>query len=114
MHDGHLCLASPFAPSAPFRAGNAIGRNKIIYALSQVTLVAAAAKGSDGTWALVLEERSDGTTRLVARARGRGRPAFLFRLIGPFITDPGHVLMQRRQLAGIKQRVEAAAGAPRP
>ncbi len=51
VHDGHLCLASPFAPSAPFRAGNAIGRNKIIYALSQVTLVAAAAKGSDGTWA---------------------------------------------------------------
>ena len=69
--------------------------------------------GSDGTWALVLEERSDGTTRLVARARGRSRPAVLFRLIGPFITDPGHVLMQRRQLAGIKQRVEAAVSAPR-
>ena len=51
VHDGHLCLASPFAPSAPFRAGNAIGRNKIIYALSQIAFVAAADEGSGGTWA---------------------------------------------------------------
>jgi predicted Rossmann fold nucleotide-binding protein DprA/Smf involved in DNA uptake len=51
VHDGRLCLASPFAPSAPFRAGNAIGRNKIIYALSQVAFVAAADKGAGGTWA---------------------------------------------------------------
>jgi len=50
VHDGQLCLASPFAPSAPFRAGNAIGRNKIIYALSQIAFVAAADNGSGGTW----------------------------------------------------------------
>lgn len=66
--------------------------------------------GSDGTWALVLEERSDGTTRLIARTRGRGKPGWLFRAIGPFLTDPGHVVMQRRQLLGIKRRAEAAAG----
>jgi len=51
VHDGHLCLASPFAPSAPFRAGNALGRNKIIYALSRVAFVVSADNGSGGTWA---------------------------------------------------------------
>lgn len=69
--------------------------------------------GSDGTWAFVLEERSDGTTRLITRARGHGKPGWLFRLIGPFVTDPAHVLMQRRQLSGIKRRAEATAAARR-
>jgi predicted Rossmann fold nucleotide-binding protein DprA/Smf involved in DNA uptake len=51
VHAGQLCLASPFAPSAPFRAGNALGRNKIIYALSQIAVVVSADAGSGGTWA---------------------------------------------------------------
>ena len=68
------------------------------------------ALGTDGTWALVLQERSDGTTRLIVRVRGRGKPGWLFRAIGPFLTDPGHVVMQRKQLYGIKRRAEAAAG----
>lgn len=51
VHSGELCIASPYAPAAPFRAGNAMGRNKIIYALSQVTFVVAADEGSGGTWA---------------------------------------------------------------
>ena len=50
VHAGELCLASPYAPDAPFRAGSAMGRNKIIYALSTVTLVVAAEHGSGGTW----------------------------------------------------------------
>ena len=37
VHGGELCIASPYAPGAPFTAGNAMGRNKIIYALSRVT-----------------------------------------------------------------------------
>ncbi len=44
-------MASPFAPDTPFQAGNAMGRNKIIYALSRVTFVASSDKGSGGTWA---------------------------------------------------------------
>jgi predicted Rossmann fold nucleotide-binding protein DprA/Smf involved in DNA uptake len=55
VHAGHLCLASPFAPSAPFRAGSALGRNKIIYALSQIAFVVSAESGSGGTWAGSLE-----------------------------------------------------------
>lgn len=51
VHDGELCIASPYSPNAPFRAGNAMGRNKIVYALSQVTFVVASDKDSGGTWA---------------------------------------------------------------
>jgi predicted Rossmann fold nucleotide-binding protein DprA/Smf involved in DNA uptake len=51
VHDGELCIASPYAPGAPFTAGNAMGRNKIIYALSRVTFVVASDKDSGGTWA---------------------------------------------------------------
>ena len=51
VHAGELCIASPYAPDARFSAGSANGRNKIVYALSQVTFVVAAEDGSGGTWA---------------------------------------------------------------
>ena len=51
VHGGELCIASPYAPDTPFRVGNAMGRNKIIYALSQVTFVVSSDVGSGGTWA---------------------------------------------------------------
>lgn len=51
VHSGELCIASPFGPNAPFQAGNAMGRNKIVYALSRLTFVVASDKDSGGTWA---------------------------------------------------------------
>jgi predicted Rossmann fold nucleotide-binding protein DprA/Smf involved in DNA uptake len=51
VHAGELCIATPYAPDAPFRPGNAMGRNKLIYALSRVTFVVSANDGSGGTWA---------------------------------------------------------------
>ena len=50
VHAGELCIASPYGPRAHFSAGNAMGRNKIIYALAAVTLVVCADDGSGGTW----------------------------------------------------------------
>ena len=35
LQEGHLVLVSPFYPEAGFNAGNAMGRNKYIYALRQ-------------------------------------------------------------------------------
>ena len=49
--DGRLLLVSPFAPSAGFSVGNAMGRNKIIYAMAINTLVVASDIESGGTWA---------------------------------------------------------------
>ena len=46
-----LCLVTPYSPSAPFSAGNAMGRNKIIYGLSRAVVVVRSDKDSGGTWA---------------------------------------------------------------
>lgn len=48
--DGRLCLCSPYKPTAGFSVANAMGRNKVIYALSQATLVVTADHGKGGTW----------------------------------------------------------------
>ena len=51
LEAGRLCLATPYAPSAGFSVGAAMGRNKLVYGLSQVTLVVTSDDGSGGTWA---------------------------------------------------------------
>ena len=50
VHGGELCIASPYAPGMRFTAGNAMGRNKIVYGLADVTLVVCSDNGSGGTW----------------------------------------------------------------
>jgi predicted Rossmann fold nucleotide-binding protein DprA/Smf involved in DNA uptake len=50
VHNGELCIASPYAPTMRFTAGNAMGRNKIVYGLADVTLVVCSDNGSGGTW----------------------------------------------------------------
>jgi predicted Rossmann fold nucleotide-binding protein DprA/Smf involved in DNA uptake len=60
VHGGELCMASPFGPDTPLQAGNAMARNKIIYALSRVTFVADSDKGSGGTWAGATEALDKG------------------------------------------------------
>jgi predicted Rossmann fold nucleotide-binding protein DprA/Smf involved in DNA uptake len=48
--EGATCLATPFKPDVGFSVANAMNRNKIVYALSRVTLVVACEEGSGGTW----------------------------------------------------------------
>ncbi len=50
VHNGELCIASPYAPAMRFTAGNAMGRNKIVYGLADVTLVVCSDDGTGGTW----------------------------------------------------------------
>ena len=50
VHTGRTVICSPYAPDSPFSVGQAMGRNKLIYALSDVTVAVAADKGSGGTW----------------------------------------------------------------
>lgn len=61
------------------------------------------------TWAFVLEERSDGSTRLIVRVRGgREYPFYgLPRQLGRPMVRIAHFIMQRRQLLGIASRVES-------
>lgn len=45
-----LCLVTPSQPTAGFSVASAMGRNKVIYALADVTLVVAADAGRGGAW----------------------------------------------------------------
>ena len=46
---GRLCLATPYPPAASYSVANAKGRNKLIYASSETTLVVAADREQDTT-----------------------------------------------------------------
>lgn len=50
IHSGLALMCTPYNPDAGFSAGNAMGRNKLIYAQSTLTLVVATDKGKGGTW----------------------------------------------------------------
>jgi DNA processing protein len=45
-----VCLVTPYKPTAGFSVASAMSRNKIIYALAEVTLVVAADAERGGTW----------------------------------------------------------------
>ncbi|BAZ13147.1 hypothetical protein NIES4071_49860 [Calothrix sp. NIES-4071] len=51
IKDGRLTLVSSYDPEAGFSAGNAMGRNKYIYALGDYALVVNSTVGKGGTWA---------------------------------------------------------------
>jgi len=61
------------------------------------------------TWAFVLREMENGSTRLIVRARGsqgysfHSMPSWLSRRFIPFV----HFVMERRQMLGIAARAEA-------
>jgi predicted Rossmann fold nucleotide-binding protein DprA/Smf involved in DNA uptake len=50
VHSGDLCIATPYAPPMRFTTANAMGRNKIVYGLADVTLVVCSDIASGGTW----------------------------------------------------------------
>ena len=51
VHEGRICLVSPYAPDVGFSVGLAMGRNRFVYALSQSTLIVASDLKKGGTWA---------------------------------------------------------------
>ena len=67
IRERRLVLVSAFIPEARFNVGNAMGRNKHIYALADFALVVSAEHGKGGTWAGATEELK----------RPNGRPVFV-------------------------------------
>lgn len=67
---GHLVLISPFNPEAGFNAGNAMARNRYIYALADVAVVVDSAEGEGGTWAGAIEDIRNEWTPLYVRDPG--------------------------------------------
>jgi len=56
LRDGQLVLFSPYDPQAGFNIGNAMQRNKLIYALADAALVVQSDYGKGGTWAGAIEQ----------------------------------------------------------
>jgi predicted Rossmann fold nucleotide-binding protein DprA/Smf involved in DNA uptake len=65
INDGQLCVCSPYRPTAGFTIANAMGRNKLIYAMSTATLVVECEEGSGGTWAGAVEALRGHTAPIV-------------------------------------------------
>jgi len=56
LREGRVALISPYDPSAGFNVGNAMNRNKYIYALADHALVISSSYEEGGTWAGATEE----------------------------------------------------------
>ncbi len=54
--DGRLVLVTPYDPNAGFNVGNAMQRNKLIYAFSDAALVVSSDLNKGGTWAGATEQ----------------------------------------------------------
>ena len=51
LQRGDLCLVTPYSPTAGFSVGAAMGRNRLIYCLSDFAIVVASDAETGGTWA---------------------------------------------------------------
>lgn len=56
LREGNLVLISPYDPNVGFNIGNAMQRNKLIYALSDAALVVSSDLKKGGTWAGSIEQ----------------------------------------------------------
>jgi predicted Rossmann fold nucleotide-binding protein DprA/Smf involved in DNA uptake len=56
ISSGQMILVSPYDPDAGFNVGNAMARNKCIYALADYGLVVSSAHKEGGTWAGAVEQ----------------------------------------------------------
>jgi hypothetical protein len=88
--------------------GFGYGSNRMSFKIVEPEHVLAT-QSADGNWVwtFVLEEQSDGTTRLISR--NRFRLPKLKDKIGMIPMEPGSLIMERKMLYGIKQRAERLA-----
>ena len=63
---------------------------------------------TDSTWGFLLEPVGDGQTRLTVSGYWAFRPAWLKPLLSAIVLEPSHWIMQTRQFANLKRRVEQA------
>lgn len=62
-----MTLLTPFPPSARWHAGNAMRRNRLVYAMSQAAVVASATANGGGTWSGAVENLKHGWVPLFVR-----------------------------------------------
>jgi len=65
--DARLVLLTPYAPTAGFSVGGAMGRNKLIYGLAEFAIVVSSDFQTGGTWAGAIEALKAGWCSVFAR-----------------------------------------------
>ena len=73
IYEDRTVMCTPYSPETPFRVWTAMGRNKLIYALSEITVVVASEIDRGGTWSGATEALEAGFGRVgVWRGPGEG------------------------------------------
>ena len=72
LEENNTVLMTPYSPDAPFNVGNAMGRNKVIYGMSHLTVVVATDEDTGGTWNGATESLRNGFGK-VAVWSGQGQ-----------------------------------------
>jgi DNA processing protein len=89
VSDGRLVLVTPYAPSAGFTIGGAMGRNKVIYALADFAVIVSSDFQTGGTWAGAVDALKGSWSPTFVRegdAVGKGNRE-LIKLGGVALTD---------------------------
>jgi len=70
------------------------------------------AEPTDWTWAFVLAERADGSTRFVVRSRAKTGSSPVSAALVSALLEPVASLMTRKMLLGVRERAERVANEP--
>ncbi len=73
----------------------------------QALVLGARSERSIFRWAFVLEELSEGNTRLIVRGKGHWGWGWLEKPFNYFIDEPAHFIMERKMLLEVKRLVES-------
>lgn len=71
LRNNQLVLISPFYPDASFHVGNAMGRNKYIYCLSDSSLIVRSEKDTGGTWSGAIENLKQSWVPMFVKANSK-------------------------------------------
>ena len=92
LRERRLVLVSPYNPEAGFNVGNAMARNKFIYALADYGLVVSSSHYKGGTWAGAVEElKRESRIHIFVRSQGEvpsGNRELLKKGAMPFPDEP--------------------------
>jgi len=97
LDSGNICLITQQHPETGFSAAAAMARNKIVYALSDLTVVIASDEDTGGTWAGAVEALGRGYGKVAVwrgRGEGPGNAALAAKGAAPFdnVTGLGELL----------------------
>lgn len=116
IRSGQLVLISTYNPEAGFNVGNAMGRNKYIYALADFAVVVSSDYQEGGTWAGADEELRRESGRPVFVRTGadvpRGNTELLRKGAKPFPADALTAGLKDALNAAIVSRTEAPPAPP--